>query len=125
MLPGLVTIFSKTTCGHCKKAKELLSTKASFVRVNVLQLDELDPGVREWMLENTEQAKTVPQIFLNDEWLPGGASNLLSLEEKGILNELLHSKLAQPLDSKSALLGFMVATQNQQLNAAIHGDLDF
>ena len=51
-LPGTITIFSKTTCVHCAKAKALLLTKGA-AHLSILQLDELDPTVRGWMLEHT------------------------------------------------------------------------
>ena len=67
----------------------------------------------------------MPQVFFNDEWIPGGASNLTSLEESQLLDELLRTKLSLPLAADSELRSLMQTSQNQAINKALHADLDF
>jgi len=124
MLVGTVTVFSKTTCKYCKRAKELLSSKA-LENVHVLQLDELDASVRAWMLEHTEEAKTVPQIFFNDTWIPGGASNLETLQADGLLDAKLAEMLSEPLRSDSPLRSLIKSSQLAAINNALAADADF
>jgi glutaredoxin len=102
-LPGTVTVFSKTTCSHCKKAKELLTSK-NQARLVVIQLDEAPSSTREFMLARTDNAKTVPQIFFNDVWIPGGAANLANLDAEGQLDALMLQHLSAPAHPDSPVV---------------------
>ena len=102
VLPGTLTVFTRTTCKHCVAAKKLLETKP-FVRVCVIELDVVGGGdtacveaARGVLRELSDGAKTVPQIFLNSTHVPGGNSNLQELEASGKLDDVLRSALSAP-----------------------------
>ncbi|MEF9417293.1 glutaredoxin domain-containing protein, partial [Ralstonia solanacearum species complex bacterium RW470] len=90
----MVTIFTTTTCPHCRAAKALLGTKD--VNLVIWEVDLYPPEVREELSLRAGGAKSVPQIFLNDKHLPGGNSNLQELEKEGKLDGLLAESLADP-----------------------------
>ena len=80
-----VEIYSKKTCPHCDRAKQLLDKKSIFyVEIKV---DE-NPEDLELMLLRTQGRKTVPQIFINDR-LIGGCDDLYALDQAGKLDKLL------------------------------------
>lgn len=61
------TIWSKDNCGFCVKAKTLLESKG-------IQYEERKIGsawTKEQLLEAVPNAKTVPQIFLDEEYVGG------------------------------------------------------
>jgi len=65
-------IYSKDNCGYCDAAKRLLESKG-------LPYVELKVGrdvTREILLEMVPHARTIPQIFYNDEYI-GDYGNLL------------------------------------------------
>ena len=100
-LPGVVTVFSKTGCSYCVKAKELLARRAN-VRVGVVELDLASCEdefleLRDTLRELTRgEARTVPQIFVNDEYWPGGYARLHALEAEGRLDDALREALLRP-----------------------------
>jgi len=60
-------VWSKDYCPFCVQAKVLLESKG-------IEIEERDIGqdwTREQMLEAVPDAKTVPQIFLDDEYIGG------------------------------------------------------
>lgn len=60
-------IWSKSMCPHCVSAKQLLSTKG-------IEYEERKIGegwTREQLLECVENARTVPQIFIDDVYVGG------------------------------------------------------
>ena len=80
-----VTIYSKTYCPYCVKAKNLLDAKGVvFSEINI----ENNPKERDIMLSKSNGAKTVPQIFI-EEHRVGGFDDLNALNEKGELDNLL------------------------------------
>jgi glutaredoxin 3 len=79
-----VIVYSADWCPYCTRAKNLLKTKgADFEEINV----DLKPGLREELVKKTGQ-KTIPQIFINDQFI-GGFSELSALDTKGDLDQLL------------------------------------
>ena len=66
-----VVIWSKNGCTYCEKAKALLKAKdIAFEERNI------NTGwTKEQLLEAVPNARTVPQIFINDE-LVGGFEDL-------------------------------------------------
>ncbi len=80
-----VTIYSKTICPYCVKAKRLLDQKgASYEEINIEDSEEL----RTEMMDKAGGRKTVPQIFIGERHV-GGCDDLYSLEETGELDDLL------------------------------------
>ena len=71
-----ILVFSADYCGYCQKAKELL--EAEGVEYNVIDA----PSNKMLFLERTNHARTIPQIFINDE-LIGGYTELKALVDSG------------------------------------------
>lgn len=88
-----VAVFSTDGCPHCSKAKAILGKHG-------IQFDELNlsdfPELRKPMVQ-LAQSLTVPQIFFNGEHI-GGANDLQSLDEAG----LVKSRLAEAVNPPSA-----------------------
>jgi len=86
---GRIVIFSKTTCPFCKKVKELF--KHLNEHFEAVELDKLEggngPAVRE-ALANKTSKNTVPQVFINGQFV-GGCDDILAAFESGQLRDLL------------------------------------
>ena len=80
-----VTIYSTTVCPYCIRAKQLLERKG--VAYKEINLSNEAPEVRVELMQRTNH-RTVPQIFINDQFI-GGFDQLYALEREGKLNELL------------------------------------
>ncbi|MBX9759721.1 MAG: glutaredoxin 3 [Beijerinckiaceae bacterium] len=80
-----ITIYTKSTCGYCYAAKELLRKKnAAFEEISV----DGDPAGQQQMSERSGGRWTVPQIFIGDRHV-GGCDDLYALERSGELDPLL------------------------------------
>jgi glutaredoxin 3 len=80
-----VTIYTKSTCGYCHAAKELLRRKnAAFEEISV----DGDSASQQKMAERAGGRWTVPQIFIGDRHV-GGCDDLYALERAGELDPLL------------------------------------
>lgn len=80
-----VTIYTGMMCGFCERAKALLTDKGvAFTEVNLGR----QPDRRAEMVERSNGARTVPQIFVNDEHL-GGCDDLFAMERAGKLDAFL------------------------------------
>ena len=80
-----VKVYSTTFCPYCVRAKQLLERKGvAYTEVN---LDQEEPEVRIELTKKTNH-RTVPQIFINDQFI-GGFDQLYSLEKEGKLNDML------------------------------------
>jgi glutaredoxin 3 len=79
-----IEIYSKPTCPFCVKAKKLLKR----YKLPFHEYDVNIPKYRHDMIKRTNNAKTVPQIFINSK-LIGGYDHLFKLEQKGYLKKLL------------------------------------
>lgn len=66
-------IWSKTSCGFCIMAKQLLEEKNIPYEERNLNKE----WTKEQLLESVPDAKTVPQIFLDDKYI-GGFTELKS-----------------------------------------------
>lgn len=84
-----VLLYTMSWCPFCRRAKKLLSEKG--VQWNELDI-EADPAYRQAMIKASGR-KPVPQIFINGTHV-GGCDELLALEAKRGLDELLASKPA-------------------------------
>lgn len=79
-----VLLYTTGWCPFCRRAKALLRDRG----VRWIELDvEEDPAHRRAMNESSGR-DTVPQIFINGTHV-GGCDELVALDAKGGLNELL------------------------------------
>lgn len=72
-------VWSKNGCGHCNAAKTLLAN-------NNIEIEERIIGeswTKEQLLEAVPNARTVPQIFLDEEYI-GGYTELRMRFKHGI-----------------------------------------
>lgn len=82
-----VTVYSTGTCPICVKTKTLL-TKWN-IPYNEIRVDQDQAGLRA-MQAISQNARTVPQIVIDDRWI-GGFSELTELDMDGELDELKSS----------------------------------
>jgi len=82
-----VKIYSTATCPICEKAKSLL-TKWN-IPYDELRVDQDRDALKE-MLEISNNARTVPQIAIDQKWI-GGFSELTELHMDGELDELIET----------------------------------
>ena len=80
-----VKVYSTTFCPYCVRAKQLLERKG--VAYTEINLDKEEPEVRLELTKKTNH-RTVPQIFINDQFI-GGFDQLYALEKEGKLDQLL------------------------------------
>jgi glutaredoxin 3 len=75
-----IKVYTKTTCPECTKAKQILQMYGfDYSEVNI----EDEPLAREFLVN--EGHKSVPQIYVNDTLLTGGASGI----NKESINQIL------------------------------------
>ena len=67
-----VEIYSRTNCSYCVMAMNFFDSKG--INYDVYSTD--DPAIFQEMLERNPQARTVPQIFIDDK-LIGGYTDLI------------------------------------------------
>jgi len=80
-----VEIYTKAFCSYCARAKRLLESKnVEFAEYDITMGGEK----RSEMLQRKPDARTVPQIFINDQAI-GGSDDLAALERQGKLDALL------------------------------------
>lgn len=76
----MITIYGKANCGFCTKAKDLVTKRH-------LQYEYKDVGlapIMEELLErSTERPRSVPQIWVNNEYVGGYSELVTYLEETG------------------------------------------
>ena len=80
-----VKIYTKMFCGYCHRAKRLLDSKGvAYTEYDVT----MDAGLRDEMRSRKPDARTVPQIFVDDRAI-GGSDDLAALDREGKLDALL------------------------------------
>jgi glutaredoxin 3 len=80
-----IEIYSGPFCPYCVRAKRLLTERGlAFTEYDV----QADPDRRSEMLERSQGARTIPQVFINDRHV-GGCDDLYALDRKGELNDWL------------------------------------
>lgn len=80
-----VKVYSTTVCPYCVRAKQLLERKGiAYTEIN---LSNEAPEVRVELMEKTRH-RTVPQIFINDQFI-GGFDDLYKLDREGKLDQLI------------------------------------
>ncbi len=76
-----VIIYSKDYCPYCVRAKEFFRKKSiRFDEINISK----DPAAYEGLKERTHHM-TVPQIFINDNFI-GGYTDLIAKVNRGEIN---------------------------------------
>ncbi|GAA6204803.1 glutaredoxin 3 [Thalassotalea sp. SU-HH00458] len=84
-----VEIYTKVTCGFCMRAKMLLDHKQ--VNYTEIKIDN-DAQLREQMIQRSQGAFTVPQIFIHDHHV-GGCDELYALHAQNKLDTLLQGEV--------------------------------
>ena len=80
-----VTIYTKSWCPYCQKAKALLGSKhVAYEEIDVGN----DPEGQAAMAKRANGRSTVPQIFINGTHV-GGCDDLHALDDAGKLDALL------------------------------------
>ena len=80
-----VIIYSGETCPHCSAAKALLKSKnAEYEEIDIWK----DPAKAKEMLQKTNGARTIPQIFIGDHHV-GGNDQLQEANRNGEVDKLL------------------------------------
>jgi glutaredoxin 3 len=80
-----VTIYTTPICPYCARAKSLLKKKGAEIdEVDVF----MDSDARENMEAKSGGRRTVPQIFVGEDYV-GGCDDLYALEQTGKLDSLL------------------------------------
>lgn len=79
-----VTIYSKTYCPYCDRAKSLFKSKG--VSYEEIMLDDKDAEFA--ALKQKTGLMTVPQIFIGEQ-LVGGYTDLAALDREGKLDPML------------------------------------
>jgi glutaredoxin 3 len=88
ILPNNICIFSKTTCGYCKKATQLLYDVYG-IEYQLVELDKINYGPNiATELKNITGQTTVPNIFIYGKHI-GGYSELFALHKNGTLNKMI------------------------------------
>ncbi|KAJ7171069.1 hypothetical protein C8R46DRAFT_1032754 [Mycena filopes] len=84
-----IMIFSKTTCGYCKKAKALFAAKYPGETPVVFELNQREDGadIQAYLADKTGQ-RTVPNIFVNKQHV-GGNDDTQAAFKSGKLTELI------------------------------------
>ena len=80
-----IIIYSGETCPYCTAAKALLKSKnVEYEEIDIWK----DPTKAKEMLQKTNGARTIPQIFIGDH-LVGGNDQLQEANRNGELDKLL------------------------------------
>lgn len=80
-----VEIYTWSTCPFCRRAKELLDAKdIDYTEYDITG----DEEAREKMAARSNGRRTVPQIFIDGQWI-GGCDDMHLLEAEGKLDKLL------------------------------------
>ncbi|RYZ83544.1 MAG: glutaredoxin 3 [Moraxellaceae bacterium] len=80
-----VLIYTTTVCPYCVRAKQLLQRKN--IAYQEINLNTEPSEVRTDLMARTKH-RTVPQIFINDQFI-GGFDQLYALDRQGKLDELV------------------------------------
>ncbi|PVF98245.1 putative GRX1-glutaredoxin [Serendipita vermifera] len=88
---NFITIFSKSWCPYCRRAKGIINSLQlpEGKSVKVFELDERDDGadIQNYLREKTYQS-TVPNIFINKQHI-GGSDDLAAAQRSGKLAKLI------------------------------------
>ena len=80
-----ITIYSGDPCPYCGAAKALLKSKnVEFEEFDIWK----DPAKAKEMLQRTNGKRTIPQIFIGEQYI-GGNDELQTLNRSGELDKIL------------------------------------
>ena len=80
-----IEIYTQYGCPYCVRAVALLKAKGvDFTEIDVT----MDAGLRREMQARKPDARTVPQVFVDDVAL-GGCDDIYALDAKGALDAVL------------------------------------
>ena len=80
-----IDIYTSPLCGYCTIAKKLLIEKGvDFNEFDILK----NPSLKSPMVERSNGSKTVPQIFINTQYI-GGLEQLVELDQNGTLDQII------------------------------------
>lgn len=82
-----IIMYKTAICPYCTRAKALLSQKGVADKIEEIDIGS-NPDLLSEMLEKTGGKKTVPQIFINNQYV-GGCDDLYKLNDDGNLDKLL------------------------------------
>ncbi|KAJ7163905.1 glutaredoxin [Mycena crocata] len=84
-----ITIFSKTWCPYCAKAKALFNAEFPEETPYVIELDERDDGdaIQDYLATKTGQ-RSVPNVFVNQKQV-GGNDKTQAAFQSGELKRLV------------------------------------
>jgi GrxC family glutaredoxin len=85
-----IEIYTSTYCGYCNAAKGLLKNKG----VEFMEIDLTSDHELRIKLVEKHKWRTVPIIIINDN-LVGGYDELVALERKGELDQLLEIEIEE------------------------------
>ncbi|HAN75591.1 MAG TPA: glutaredoxin 3 [Planktothrix sp. UBA8407] len=80
-----VEIYTWSTCPFCIRAKALLKSKGVDFTEYAIDGDEV---ARDQMGQRTNGPRSLPQIFINDQYI-GGCDDIYALNSQGKLDPLL------------------------------------
>jgi len=80
-----IEIYTWSRCPFCIRAKALLDRKGAEYTEYCIDGDE---DARSKMAERTAGKRSLPQIFINDQYI-GGCDDIHALDRKGNLDSLL------------------------------------
>ena len=80
-----IELYTKDYCPYCKHALALFASKG--VEGSNIEI-QAEPDQRDVMIERAGGRTTVPQIFINDQYI-GGCDDLFALDAQGKLDPLL------------------------------------
>jgi glutaredoxin 3 len=84
-MSSTVEIYTWRTCPFCLRAKQLLREKGVEFTEYAVDGDE---AARSKMAERSHGQRSVPQIFINDQYI-GGCDDIHDLDARGELDPLL------------------------------------
>ena len=80
-----VEIYSTMFCPYCARARALLQHKGvAFTEIDLIE----EPRRRDEMIKRAHGGRTVPQIFIDGEYI-GGCDDMMALERAGKLDPKL------------------------------------
>ena len=83
-MSGPVVLYGKTSCGYCRRARELLARKGvAYTDIDVEKVE----GARAEM-QRCSGRNTVPQVFAGERHL-GGFDDIAALDALGELDPIL------------------------------------
>lgn len=79
-----VTLYTKPSCFYCARAKSFLDD----MKVDYSEIDVSNDRAKHEDLMDQTGSKTVPYIFINDDYI-GGCTDMLKMAEEGTLEKML------------------------------------